>query len=122
MMLTVLLAALLLEAAVAQRCLSSEAYFISDGRDYRGAVNVSASGAACPHWADQHDLQVPNPSLGLLPGDNACRNPFGLVAPLCFTSNIDAPYQLCNVGPTTASHLCATTGVRSTPTPSSCTS
>ena len=98
-MLVLVLIAVLLQPVFGQRCLSSEAYFISDGRDYRGSVNVSASGAACLHWSEQHDLQVPNPSLGLLPGDNSCRNPFGLAAPFCFTSSGGVPYQLCNVGP-----------------------
>ena len=83
----------------AQRCSSSEAYFISDGRDYRGSVNITATGIPCLAWSMQSDIQVPNPSLGLLVNDNSCRNPFGQAAPFCFTSNPVAPYQLCNVGP-----------------------
>lgn len=104
---TLVVLAICLEWAQAQRCSSGEAFYIPDGRDYRGVVNTTVSGIPCQKWTSQfpqsHDTKVPDPSLGI--GDNNfCRNPFGDTTVGCFTTNPYVRYEHCSIGvPCTAS-------------------
>ncbi|KPI89251.1 hypothetical protein ABL78_1584 [Leptomonas seymouri] len=77
-----------------------EAYYLANGEDYRGHVNVTASGLECQNWSSlyphAHEIEQ-DPARGI--GDhNYCRNPNGLERPGCFTTQPGGGYQLCNVG------------------------
>ena len=73
-----------------------------DGRDYRGCVNVTATGTPCQHWSEQspHEhSRIPTnyPGLGL--GDhNFCRNPDGEQRVWCYTTDPDQRWEYCNLG------------------------
>ncbi|KPA79447.1 hypothetical protein ABB37_05285 [Leptomonas pyrrhocoris] len=78
----------------------TEAYYLANGEDYRGHVNVTETGLPCQKWSAQspnaHEIEL-DPARGI--GDhNYCRNPNGLERPGCFTTQPGGAYQLCNVG------------------------
>ena len=74
----------------------------TDGNDYRGCVNVSATGRPCQHWTSQfpntHDRTPTNyPGYGL--GDhNFCRNPDGEPMVWCYINDLTHRWEYCNVG------------------------
>ncbi|RNE99615.1 putative hepatocyte growth factor-like [Trypanosoma conorhini] len=83
-------------------CDAVEGYYVPNGEDYRGHLNVTETGIPCQKWSEQaphrHDTPVPNVLTGV--GDhNFCRNPNGLEHPGCFTMNPSIRYQFCAVGP-----------------------
>lgn len=68
--------------------------------DYRGSVNVTASGKQCQAWADQspqsHDRTPEEyPSSGL--DSNYCRNPDGENGAWCYTTDPGSRWELCAV-------------------------
>jgi hypothetical protein len=78
----------------------TEAYYLANGEDYRGHVNVTASGLTCQKWSvkfpNAHEIAL-DPARGI--GDhNYCRNPNGLERPGCFTTQPGGGYQFCDVG------------------------
>ncbi|RNF10029.1 putative hepatocyte growth factor-like [Trypanosoma rangeli] len=83
-------------------CDPVEGYYVPNGEDYRGHVNVTEMGIPCRKWSEQHlhlhDTPVSSSLTGV--GDhNYCRNPNGLERPGCFTMNPSIQYQFCVVGP-----------------------
>ncbi|ESL10859.1 hypothetical protein TRSC58_01401 [Trypanosoma rangeli SC58] len=83
-------------------CDPVEGYYVLNGEDYRGHVNVTEMGISCQKWSEQrphlHDTPVSSSLTGV--GDhNYCRNPNGLERPGCFTMNPFVRYQFCVVGP-----------------------
>lgn len=98
--LTSLTAAAAATAAAGPHCSNpTEAYYVDDGRDYSGRVNVTESGIPCQAWTAQspnrHDTDVTGAGLG---DHNYCRNPNGLARPWCVTTDPIIPYQFCDVG------------------------
>lgn len=78
-----------------------ECYTQSDGRDYRGAVSVTAGGIPCQSWSHMfphnHMITHTNFPNGGLGGHSHCRNPDGDIAPYCFTTNPDVRWDYCNI-------------------------
>jgi hypothetical protein len=79
-----------------------ECYELPNGEDYRGAVNVTASGHGCQRWSAQFPTQhffthVRYPSAGL-GAHTSCRNPGGLHhRPWCFTTDSRVRWEECAV-------------------------
>ena len=78
----------------------TEVYYVANGEDYRGHVNVTETGLTCQKWSSQypnaHEVAL-DPAQGI--GDhNYCRNPNSLERPGCFTTQPGGGYQFCNVG------------------------
>uniref|UniRef100_A0A8D2LR25 Plasminogen n=1 Tax=Varanus komodoensis TaxID=61221 RepID=A0A8D2LR25_VARKO len=70
------------------------------GEDYRGNVDVTASGAKCQSWAAQTPHQhgrTPEayPCKGL--EENYCRNPDGETSPWCYTTDPNKRWEYCNI-------------------------
>ncbi|KAH9586417.1 Kringle [Trypanosoma melophagium] len=83
-------------------CDPVEGYYLPNGEDYRGHVNITESGIPCQKWSEQyphaHDTTVPDPLTGV--GDhNYCRNPSRLERPGCFTTDLYTRYQFCSLEP-----------------------
>lgn len=78
----------------------TEAYYLDDGFDYHGHVNVTVDGIPCQMWTamfpHMHDTDPKTAGIG---NHNYCRNVLGLDSPGCFTTDPKVRYQLCNVGP-----------------------
>ncbi|KAG5502776.1 hypothetical protein JKF63_04544 [Porcisia hertigi] len=80
---------------------SAEAYYLPDGQDYRGTVNMTESGILCKMWPSQ-GLQI-----GAIPVDPAtavgnhgyCRNANGLERPGSFAATPGGGYEFCTIGP-----------------------
>lgn len=75
----------------------------SRGKDafYRGAIDVTESGARCMNWTEVPGLKERYPGKGI--GDhNHCRNPDGRIRPWCFFRNqrgrVDWGYCDCKQG------------------------
>ena len=79
-----------------------ECYEHPSGEDYRGAVNVTATGRWCQRWSAQFPNQhffthVRYPSAGL-GAHTSCRNPGGLHhRPWCFTTDSRVRWEECAV-------------------------
>lgn len=77
-----------------------ECYERADGADYRGALNVTASGRACQRWSAQFPQQhfftharYPGAGLG---AHSACRNPGGVNEGVwCYTMEPGHRWELC---------------------------
>ncbi|ORC91828.1 putative hepatocyte growth factor-like [Trypanosoma theileri] len=83
-------------------CDPVEGYYLPNGEDYRGHLNITESGIPCQKWSEQyphpHDTTVPDPLTGV--GDhNYCRNPSRLERPGCFTTDPYVRYQFCSLEP-----------------------
>ena len=63
-----------------------------DGRDYRGAVAVTASGRVCQRWASQEPHAHDFTDLE----ENYCRNPDGEPWAWCYTTDEDVRWELCD--------------------------
>ncbi|KAK7200409.1 Kringle domain containing protein [Novymonas esmeraldas] len=77
-----------------------EVYYLADGQDYRGRVNVTVGGIPCQWWSAQtpHTHEIPlDPATGV-GNHNYCRNANGLERPGCFTATPGGGYQFCDVG------------------------
>ena len=92
----------------------SECYEKSDGSDYRGAVNMTASGKPCQRWSSQFPQQhffthARYPSAGL-GAHAACRNPGSVMADgvWCYTNDHRTRWERCDVGPAAAAGGCTT--------------
>lgn len=115
MTVVIVAAVLLVASAAGDYCQGAEYYIVPDGRDYRGSVNVTASGIPCQKWSSQvphaHETKYPDPALGIA-DNNYCRNPFGDATVGCFTMDPDVAYQECDIGaPCTATPVPSTQGV-----------
>ena len=82
-------------------------YIEPNGLDYRGNLAQTRSGHTCQLWSHQSPqvhtythLAYPHAGLG---GHNYCRNPGGSQShPWCYTTNPSVPWELCDVGPPSA--------------------
>ena len=81
-----------------------ECYTEASGKDYRGHVNVTASGKICQNWMSQspHEhnaswTNYPNTGLG---HHNFCRNPTNTFqnGTWCYTTDPDVRWELCDIG------------------------
>ena len=96
---------------------ASECWAAEDGKDYRGKVAHTKTGRACQVWAEQDPwhhtkttINFPNSGLG---GHSYCRNPDGEAGPWCYTLDYpDMRWELCDVGPRSASCDSAAVSVR----------
>ena len=79
-----------------------ECYTKAAAQDYRGHVQVTASGKACQEWTSQSPhkhsrtpTNYPNSGLGT---HNYCRNPDGEPGAWCYTTDSSKRWELCDVG------------------------
>ncbi|XP_077997315.1 uncharacterized protein LOC144450544 [Glandiceps talaboti] len=82
-----------------------ECYTMENGEDYRGHVNITASGRMCQKWSEQSPHMHSNTVLdvstyvGLGLGDhNYCRNPNGDKDPWCYTTDPEVRKEFCIAG------------------------
>ena len=90
----------------------SECYHLPHGEDYRGSVNVTASGHPCQKWSSQFPQQhffthARYPAAGL-GAHSACRNPGGINDGVwCYTSDHRQRWERCTVGEPESHPSCA---------------
>lgn len=85
---------------------ASHCYTLPSAADYRGTMNVTASGKPCQHWFDQlpntHTYTVfgyPDSGLG---GHNYCRNPDpndGSTGAWCLVESLTQVWEYCKLPP-----------------------
>ena len=86
----------------------SECFAQLSGEDYRGAINVTASGRPCQRWSSQfpqqHFFTHARYPLAGLGAHSACRNPGGVnEGPWCYTNEPKIRWEVCAVGTPSAS-------------------
>ncbi|KAG5477173.1 hypothetical protein LSCM4_04390 [Leishmania orientalis] len=77
----------------------TDVYFLPDGQDYRGRMNVTESGIPCQVRSSQtpHTHQIALDPVTGAGHHNYCRNANGLQRPGCFATTPDGDYQFCEV-------------------------
>ena len=71
--------------------------------DYRGPINVTATGRTCQRWSSQephpHKFKPEDRPMSGLDDNNSCRNPSGddSIGAWCYTTDEDVQWEYCHV-------------------------